>query len=231
MTLPSPAPALRAYPTLVLVCKRPELGHGKQRLAAQLGREATLPIAQALLDCALEDLAAWPGPQVIAPDCAGDDGWARQQAPFAHCQVQADGNLGERLNVLGRQLRECGHQVLVIIGSDIPALDEALYAAVRAALAEVDTVLVPARDGGVVLMASRRPWPPLGALPWSTPALGAALQAACEAAGQRVRRVGLCSDVDEPADLLEAYQMLADDPRAARQRLRARLACWVRSCR
>ncbi|MCL7462505.1 DUF2064 domain-containing protein [Pseudomonas sp. NW5] len=229
--MPTPPDALPAAPTLVLVCKRPALGHGKQRLARRLGPEATLPIAEALLACALEDLAAWPGPQVIAPDRAEDADWARQQAPAAHCQAQGGGNLGERLNTLDRQLRAQGHGVLVIIGSDIPALTPALYAEVRAALTEVDTVLVPACDGGVVLMASRQPWPALAGLPWSTPALGDALQALCEAAGQQVRRVGLCRDVDEPADLLAAYQALAEDLRPARRALRAQLLPLLEHCR
>ena len=53
-------------PTLVLVCKRPALGIGKQRLAAKVGQELALQIAEALLACALEDVLAWPGSVVIA---------------------------------------------------------------------------------------------------------------------------------------------------------------------
>lgn len=205
--------------TLVLVCKRPAPGHGKQRLAAGLGAEQALTIAERLLDCALEDLAHWPGATVIAPDRAEHRDWAHQVAPQARCLAQLWGNLGERLNALDRTLRAAGHRRLVFIGSDAPGLDESHYQAVRAALREVDTVLLAARDGGVVLMASNRPWPELATLPWSTPELGRALATACRQAGHALRVCGKSFDVDEPADLARARHALADDPRPARRRL------------
>lgn len=152
-------------PALVLVCKRPAPGHGKQRLAARLGTEAALEIAERLLDCALEDLAAWPGPRVIAPDAAEHCAWAAARLPGGLCLAQTSGNLGARLNALDRRLRAAGHGVLAFIGSDAPALDAEHCRRVRAALAEADTALLAARDGGVVLMASRRPWPDLAGLP------------------------------------------------------------------
>ena len=45
--------------TLVLVCKRPAPGVGKQRLAARLGSEMTFKIASALLACAVGDACDW----------------------------------------------------------------------------------------------------------------------------------------------------------------------------
>lgn len=217
-------------PTLVLVCKRPAPGHGKQRLAAGLGTQQALVIAERLLDCALEDLAHWPGARVIAPDRAEHRAWAEDLLPGSTCLAQAPGNLGERLNALDRRLRAAGHRALVFIGSDAPALGEDDYRRVRAALGEVDTVLLAARDGGVVLMASNRPWPDLAALPWSTPALGQALAEVCRAAGHSLRVCGESFDIDEPADLAHARQALAADPRPARRRLLAALAGLVELC-
>lgn len=211
-------------PALVLVCKRPAPGHGKQRLAARLGTAAALEIAERLLDCALEDLAAWPGARVIAPDAAQHCAWAAGRLPECLCLAQPPGNLGERLNALDRRLRAAGHHALAFIGSDAPALAEEHYRTVRAALAEVDTVLLAARDGGVVLMASRRPWPDLAGLPWSTPGLGAALAESCRRAGHSLRVCGESFDVDEAADLLQVRRHLAGDPRPARQQLLAALA-------
>lgn len=211
-------------PTLVLVCKRPALGHGKQRLAASLGAEQALTIAERLLDCALEDLARWPGATVVAPDEAEHRDWAGDLLAGCLCLAQTPGNLGERLNALDRSLRAAGHRSLVFIGSDAPALGEDDYQRVRAELGEVDTVLLAARDGGVVLMASNRPWPDLAALPWSSAELGEALATACRRAGHSLRVCGESFDVDEPADLVRARQALADDPRPARRRLRQTLA-------
>lgn len=53
--------------TLVLVCKRPAPGVGKQRLTMSLGNEMTQQIATALLACALEDACDWSDRVVIAP--------------------------------------------------------------------------------------------------------------------------------------------------------------------
>lgn len=210
-------------PALILVCKRPALGHGKQRLAAQLGPAPTLAVAERLLDCALEDLAHWPGPRVIAPDADRDDAWAATLLPGALCLPQTEGNLGERLNLLDHQLRDDGHPVLLFMGSDAPALDDLHYRRIRAALEETDTALITARDGGVVLMGSRLPWPELADLPWSTPQLGEALAERCREAGHAVKVCGACFDVDEPADLRLAQLTLEGDPRPARRRLLATL--------
>lgn len=217
-------------PALILVCKRPALGHGKQRLAARLGAVATLEMAERLLDCALEDLAQWPGARVIAPDAATHCSWASELLPDCLCLPQSAGNLGERLNALDRQLRAAGERTLVFIGSDAPALTEDDYQRVRRALDEVDSVLLAACDGGVVLMASNRPWPDLAELPWSTPQLGESLATACRQAGHSLQVCGESFDVDEPADLAWARRALADDPRPARQRLLATLASLGEVC-
>ncbi len=206
-------------PTLVLVCKRPALGHGKQRLASRLGAGPALAIAERLLDCALEDLAAWPGRAVIAPDRGEAASWAGACAPQATCLPQGSGNLGERLNVLDRTLRRLGHRQLAFIGSDAPALSPSDYLRVRQALAEQDTVLLAARDGGVVLMASNRAWPDLAGLPWSSAQLGEALANACRMAGHSLAICGESFDIDEQADLALALKMLAGDPRPARRHL------------
>lgn len=42
-------------PCLILLCKRPALGHSKQRLAEGVGKGRTLDIAQLFLDCAVEN--------------------------------------------------------------------------------------------------------------------------------------------------------------------------------
>jgi len=220
----SPPSHENPLPTLVLVCKRPALGHGKQRLAASLGAAPACAIAERLLDCALEDLGRWPGATVIAPDQVQHREWACTRAPQARCLAQTPGNLGERLNALDRTLRAAGHRSLVFIGSDAPALREGDYQQVREALAEVDTVLLAARDGGVVLMASNLPWPDLAALPWSSAGLGQALAEACRGAGHSLRVCGESFDIDEPADLKHALRELADDPRPSRRQLLLALA-------
>jgi glycosyltransferase A (GT-A) superfamily protein (DUF2064 family) len=208
---------------LVLVCKRPAPGVGKQRLAANLGAEGAYLLAERLLACAVEDACRWPGPVVIAPARPADYAWASRllpgKKPQARIQPQSDGNLGQRLNALDEVLRNGGLKQLVYIGSDAPLLTEDDYAAVREGLRHHDCILKPAVDGGVVLMASREPWPLLDRLPWSTAVLGGALAACCRASGGSVMTLSQSFDVDEKKDAVRLVNALEADHRPARRAL------------
>jgi len=94
----------------VLFCRRPRLGEGKQRLSRALGASAALTISRALLDCALEDAAAWPGALVIAPYGTADATWAAGLlARAVAVQPQPGGNLGERLSAVDAAVRDLLH--------------------------------------------------------------------------------------------------------------------------
>ncbi len=208
-------------PTLVVFCRRPRLGVGKQRVAAQAGAQQALRLGELLLASAIEDAAAWPGPVVLSPAAVADSDWAGSLlAPPAVVVAQPDGNLGERLMDVDRQLRERGHGALFYIGSDAPTLDADFYARARAALEQADIVLGPAEDGGVTLMGARLPWPALADLPWSTPGLGDALAQRCRDRGLTVQWLEARYDVDTTAVLPRLCRDLATDARAARRALR-----------
>lgn len=217
---------------LVIVCKKPQPGFGKQRLAVRLGVRLTHEIAQALLDCAFEDACVWPGPVVVSPAHQEDAAWAQEQARYighaCHVVPQIEGNLGQRLNALDQTLRSRGMSRLIFIGSDSPGLGLEDYAAVDRQLESSDAVLMPAADGGVVLMANRRCWPDLSALPWSTAGLSTALDDACRMARISMHMAREGYDVDEPDDFLRLTDWLASDNRPARRALHA-LAVKTRS--
>lgn len=206
---------------LVLVCKRPAPGVGKQRLATKLGIEMTQQVAHALLACALEDIGDWRGPVVIAPANVDDVEWARAlSVPMATPLIvvpQVAGNLGQRLNALDQTLRAQGMAQLVFIGSDAPGLTALDYVATCTALQHNDVVLIPAQDGGVVLMASRCAWPDLSLLPWSSDQLGTALMHVCCAAGWSIATLAQGYDIDEVADLVKLATLLQQDQRPARR--------------
>ena len=207
-------------PVLVVFCRRPRLGQGKHRLARALGATAALAIAQALLECALEDALAWPGGLVIAPEHPAEARWAQGLLErAASVQPQPPGNLGERLNAVDRAVRAAGHERVLFIGSDAPSLTLSDLLAAQAALDGSDVVLVPARDGGVTLMGSRQAWPDLAPLPWSEPTLGQRLEECCRSHGRSVTRLPESYDVDEVSDLGTARHALAADDRPARRRL------------
>jgi len=205
---------------LVVFCRRPRLGEGKQRLARALGAADALAIAQALLECALEDALAWPGGLVIAPENPAEARWAQGLLErAASVQPQPPGNLGERLKAVDRAVRALGHERVLFIGSDAPSLALSDLLAAQAALDRSDVVLIPARDGGVTLMGSRRAWPDLASLPWSEPTLAQGLEECCRSHGRSVTRLPESYDVDEVSDLGPARRALAADDRPARRRL------------
>ena len=211
---------VRTGPVLVVFCRRPRLGEGKQRLARALGAPQALAVAQALLECALEDARAWPGGLVIAPQSAAETSWARGLLERAlSVQPQPPGNLGERLNAVDCAVRALGHERVLFIGSDAPSLTVSDLLAAQTALEASDVVLVPARDGGVTLMGSRLPWPDLTCLPWSEPTLAGALEECCRGQARSVTRLADSYDVDEVSDLPTARRALAADDRPARRRL------------
>ena len=160
---------------------------------------------------------------VIAPASAEDDAWARELSTPIPAPVlvvpQVAGNLGQRLNALDQTLRAQGMEQLVFIGSDSPGLNKEDYLVTRAALQHNDVVLMPAADGGVVLMASRCAWPDLSALPWSSDRLSRALTDSCCMAGLSMKILGQGYDVDEMDDFLNLVTLLPQDQRPARRAL------------
>ncbi|WP_405223033.1 TIGR04282 family arsenosugar biosynthesis glycosyltransferase [Lentisalinibacter sediminis] len=212
---------------LILFSKRPK--HAKQRLVPALGEERTAELARQLLECALEDLAGWPGSAVLSPADAADGEWAAGLGlAGARILPQRGGNLGERLNDIDLRLRDEGYKTRLYVGMDCPLLGVPALTDAANALDETDVVLGAAEDGGVVFMGTGPGWPPLAGLPWSTERLADALAGACEAAGLRVRWLERWPDVDRAADLGALAAALRDDARPARQRLLDWLWDWLR---
>lgn len=210
--------------TLVVLCKRPTLTQGKQRLARTLGAEPTLRLAEGFLDCALEDAREWPGPVVLSPASAADREWAGGLWSGAEVIPQGGGNLGQRIGELDRILRRGGARRLLFIGTDAPMLTATHYRSARRELAHQEVVLAAASDGGVVMMGASVPWPDLGPLPWSTAKLGTALRDLCENAGLGVTYIPPGYDIDLEEDLARLRLDLVDDARPARRRLQRLLA-------
>lgn len=201
---------------LVLMLKAPE--RSKRRLVPRLGAAAATAAARRLAACALEDLAGWPGPTWVAhAEQADVDGLGA--ALGGSLVPQGEGNLGARIARVEAALRGQGLARQIFVGIDCPELDGAYLERAAAALDEHDVVLGPAADGGVVLMGTGRPWPPLEALPWSTARLGAELEAACRRAGASVAVLETRADIDTVEDLARLRRTLAGDRRPARRAL------------
>ncbi|GAB4114064.1 MAG: DUF2064 domain-containing protein [Wenzhouxiangellaceae bacterium] len=212
------------HPTVIVFCKRPHAGTGKQRLAAGIGVAPAQRIAEALLECALEDVRDWPGQVVIAPASADDCDWAQSLHATAEVMVQTAGNLGQRLQHIDECLLRQGCAQRIFIGTDAPLLSAQTLQEAATALQHNDVVLQPALDGGVTLMATGPAWPGLSDLPWSQSGLGVALQASCLVAGHSVSLLPAGMDIDVLEDLQPVQAELQHDPRPARRQLRKVIA-------
>lgn len=223
--------------TLVLLCKRPALGYGKQRLAVKVGAEIALQIAEALLACALEDSLAWPGTLIVAPAESKDREWAaslfKQKQADLKVLPQISGNLGQRMNALDHTLRTSGFNQLIYIGSDSPDIKMADIIAASEALSSFDTILKPTIDGGVSIMANRKPWPDLSHLPWSSSQFRHNLTMLCEQSKYSTFSLAQGFDVDELEDLAYLVTQLEHDERPARRKLwlLARKVIQINTCK
>lgn len=207
-------------PTLVIFAKRPQLGHGKQRLAAYIGPQPALEIAIELFNCTIEDARSWPGPVVLAVESYHDINWAmRLGYDFHLIMPQVGDNLGQRINFIDQSLREVGHTEIFYIGTDAPVLTQDHYQQARTMLKTSDVVFCPAADGGVTIMAGKQAWPKLDLLDWSSERLCDQLVAVCKGNNLSTCLMDTIYDVDVLADLERLVADLSRDERESRKKL------------
>jgi uncharacterized protein len=196
----------------------------KRRLATEIGPHAAAAAAERLFACAREDAAAWSGPVCYAPAEPADIAWLdREFGPQPIVVVQRGANLGARINYVDDTLRQRGFGSRIYIGIDCPELDSEYLEAAAAQLERCDLVIGPARDGGAVVIGTRRPLPDLAHLPWSTEGLKHSLIELVEAQSWTVDERRELTDIDTLDDLHAAAAALRNDTRAARRALCA----WV----
>jgi uncharacterized protein len=139
---------------LVLFVRAPQLGHGKRRLAQEIGDVATVRFERLMLALLLRRLAAdrrWRLRIAVTPDKARRH--ARRWRRGLDVTGQGGGNLGTRMR---RALAGCPPGPAVLVGGDIPALAARHVAAAFHQLGGCDLVFGPAEDGGFWLVGARR---------------------------------------------------------------------------
>jgi uncharacterized protein len=155
---------------LVLFVRAPELGHGKRRLAREIGDVVTVRFERSMLALLLRRLAAdrrWRLRIAVTPDNARCH--ARHWRRGVDVTGQGGGDLGTRMR---RALAACPPGPAVLVGGDIPALAARHIAAAFHQLGGCDLVFGPAKDGGFWLVGARRSprLPPLfDKVRWSSP--------------------------------------------------------------
>ncbi len=146
-------------------------------------------------------------------------------AKVGQCRLhaQADGDLGTRMAAAMQGVLAAGHDAVVLVGSDVPALSATALLDAVAALdrpgGESRLVFGPARDGGFYLVAGRAAWPDaFTGVRWSTSTALADTDTQAQAVGLDVTRVAPGDDVDTMADL---QRLLQTSPSTGAPRTRA----------
>jgi rSAM/selenodomain-associated transferase 1 len=190
----------RGLRNLAIMARRPAIGVGKRRLAADVGDVEAWRFQRWSLDGLLRELATdprWRSWAAVTPD--GPRDWLRGRVSGL---PQGRGDLGQRLERLAGRF-PVGN--LVIIGSDTPSVQRRDVAAAFRALQTHDAVIGPAMDGGYWLIGLRRSVRgrlPFDGIRWSSPdTLPDTLVAL---AGLRVAMLDEREDVDDAASLRRA---------------------------
>ncbi|MGN6571271.1 MAG: TIGR04282 family arsenosugar biosynthesis glycosyltransferase [Pseudolabrys sp.] len=181
--------------SISVLAKAPVPGFAKTRLIPDIGAHAAAVLQERLTARAVTTaLAAGLGRVTLwcAPDMT--------HRSFLDLKValrrQPEGDLGDRM------LAAFGGMPTLVIGTDCPALTPAHLREAAEALERDDVVLIPAEDGGYVLIGAKAPHPALFAdMTWSVPTVLAETRARIAACGLSVAVLDTLWDVDIEPDL------------------------------
>jgi uncharacterized protein len=151
------------------MAKAPIPEFAKTRLIPTIGAHAAAALQERLTERAVTTaLAADVGPVTVwcAPDATHDTFLKLVARTLITLRAQPKGDLGSRMLAAAA----AGNGPTLIIGTDCPALTEVHIRGAANALREgIDVVLIPAEDGGYVLIGMRSAQPALFAgIAWGT---------------------------------------------------------------
>lgn len=196
-------------PRLVVFAKAPQPGLAKTRLIPALGADGAAQLARHMLAHTLNhaldpSLQTRVGPvEVCMSPNADDPAWyGIAVAAAVQRSAQGEGDLGQRMARAVQRTTAVPGSGVLLIGTDCPALTPALLSEAAAMLAQYDVVMLPATDGGYVLLGLKAPCPELfDGMPWSTAEVAALSLQRCARLGLSVWQGPTLPDIDEPADL------------------------------
>ena len=194
------------YPdsAILVFSKAPVAGQVNTRLipfisaeqAADLHKEFTRDRLQMCTAAGLCEVQLWCSPDTghqFFTDCG--------QLFDVKLQTQYGEDLGARMSNAIRYMLG-SYKKIIIIGTDAPALDSTMIDAVINKLDDNDVVLVPAEDGGYVLLgATTHDEKLLANVPWGSEQVLSSTIANIESLGLKYSLFGKCWDVDRPEDL------------------------------
>ena len=189
---------------IAILAKAPVPGFAKTRLIPAIGAHAAAVLQERLTErtvatareAALGDVTLWCTPGTTHRSFR-DLGVASRAQP--------DGDLGARM------LAAFGARPTLVIGTDCPALTPAYLRGAAQALATHDVVLIPAEDGGYVLVGARIPHPELfTGMTWSVSSVLAETRTRIAGLALTSYELPPLWDIDTEADLARMERAFPD---------------------
>ncbi len=187
---------------VAILAKAPIPGLAKTRLIPHLGADGAAALQRWLLRRTLATAHAanlgpvtlWCAPETDYPDFVA----CQALGPVRLCR-QPDVDLGGRMHAA---VAESSADGTLVIGTDCPALTPEVLHEAAAALREHDAVVIPAEDGGYVLIGLRQPVHAVFQhVEWSTERVMAQTRQQLQAAGLTWRELAPLWDVDRFEDV------------------------------
>jgi rSAM/selenodomain-associated transferase 1 len=212
---------------LYLFAKRPRAGRVKTRLVPPLRDEQAVELSRAML---VDQLAfvEQHADDTLRCELWTDGPWGAEDGPYPALplRLQGRGDLGRRMSRAMAAGQAAGARVTAILGADAPTLPwtrivEAFDLVERARCA---ASVVPASDGGYVLVAAREAYAPLFRdIPWGSPDVLALTRERATSAGVRLGETAPWYDADDLVDLRRLARDLATPEARTRAPATARL--------
>jgi len=189
---------------IAIFARAPVAGEAKTRLIPRLGAEGAAALQHALIHRALATAVAAELGSVslwCSPDCEHPAFVSFSKRFGVPLYPQRGADLGARMFHAFSRL--CLQREALLIGTDCPALTVAeLRTAARALQEGDDAVIVPAEDGGYVLVGLRHPVASLFyGIPWGSDGVMDHTRVRLRSADLRWHELPSSWDVDRPEDL------------------------------
>jgi uncharacterized protein len=186
------------------MARAPVPGHVKTRLQPQLSGEQCAALHTAFLQdtVALAASASSFASFLAYTPSDAESIFKRYCPPDMEIFPQDGGDLGERMNNIIVGLYEREYSPVVVIGSDVPALQPDTLRKAAESTGKDNICLGPAVDGGYYLIAMRRPFPELfTGIRWGSSTVLTSTIRKAKAAGLSIVLLEKYSDVDLYTDL------------------------------
>ena len=200
---------------LVIFAKAPQPGNVKTRLIPFLGAVGAAQLAHRMLAHTLTEAVAAltighiDSVELCMSPPPSDLAWG--DTPIPSCVLSSDqgqGDLGARMARAVARItaaegpQQQARQQVLLVGTDCPALTVRHLGEAARQLQRHDAVLLPATDGGYVLLGLKEHCPPLFTdIAWSTAAVASITRMRLALSGRSMWQGPTLHDIDEPADL------------------------------